>query len=215
MNTRYGGLHVLVDDDPVWNRDPVAQAELACAGGAQVIQLRAKRAADKQAYLWAMKLREMTRAAGIRFVVNDRFDIALESGADAVHLGQEDISPEEVRELAGDAIHIGRSTHTLEEATRALFEPVDYVAFGPVFGTTSKKSPYTARGLPALEEVVRRVAPLPVVAIGGIEPGHLKELGATGVKGIAVISQVAGADDATAATRELAFAFENSGRPSS
>ena len=207
MNTAYEGIHVLVDDNPAWKRDPIEQAQAACQGGAHVIQLRAKRAPDRQIDLWARTLRDMTREAGARFVVNDRFDIALEAQADAVHLGQDDIPPGEVRERVGDALQIGRSTHTIEEAVRARGEPVDYVAFGPVFGTTSKDSPYTARGVPALTEVVKALAPLPVVAIGGIDPSRLASLLAGGVRGIAVISQVAGSQDPCAATRELANAF--------
>ena len=199
---------MLVDDNPAWKRDPIEQAEAACQGGAHVIQLRAKRAPDRQVYLWAKTLRDMTREAGARFVVNDRFDIALETRADAVHLGQDDIPPGEVRERVGDALQIGRSTHTIEEAARARGEGVDYVAFGPVFGTTSKDSPYTARGIPALTEVVRTVAPLPVVAIGGIDSSRLASLRAGGVRGIAVISQVAGSPDPCAATRELTAAFQ-------
>ena len=89
----YCGLHVLADDDPRWSCDPPAQAAAACAGGAQVVQLRAKRATDRQALAWARAIRELTRASGTRFVVNDRFDLALAAGADAVHLGQGDLPP--------------------------------------------------------------------------------------------------------------------------
>lgn len=208
MNTGYEGVHVLIDDNPVWNHDPIQQAQAACQGGAHVIQLRAKCAPDRQVCLWARALRDMTREAGARFVVNDRFDIALEAEADAVHLGQDDIPPEEVREHAGTALDIGRSTHTIEEATRARREAVDYVAFGPVFGTTSKDSPYAARGVETLAKVVKELAPLPVVAIGGIHVLHLAPLMDAGVRGIAVISQVAGSQDPCAATRELADAFQ-------
>ena len=99
---------------------------------------------------------------------------------------------------------IGRSTHTLAQVRAACDEPVDYIAFGPVFGTRSKRSPYDARGLEALAEVVGLAAPRPVVAIGGIDADNAPSLAPAGAAGVAVISAVAGADDPVAATRRLA-----------
>ena len=90
------GLHVLVDDDPGWQQSPVEQAYAACAGGAQVLQLRAKHATDGLALAWAREIRTLTRSAGLRFVMNDRFDLALAAEADAVHLGQSDLPPAEI-----------------------------------------------------------------------------------------------------------------------
>ena len=152
MNTGYEGVHVLIDDNPVWNHDPIQQAQAACQGGAHVIQLRAKCAPDRQVCLWARTLRDMTREAGARFVVNDRFDIALESGSRrSSPRARRTSPPEEVRELVGDR-HPYRALHPhagRSDTRPTLFEPVDYVAFGPVFGTTSKKSPvHGSRGLP-------------------------------------------------------------------
>jgi thiamine-phosphate pyrophosphorylase len=102
---------------------------------------------------------------------------------------------------------IGRSTHTLEQARAAAGEPVDYVAFGPVFGTRSKQSSYSARELPHLEEVVQAVAPRPVIAIGGIDATNARAVAGSGAAGVAVIAAVAGADDAEKATRELVHAL--------
>ena len=199
----FRGLHVLVDDDPRWPLDPVVQARASCRGGARVVQLRAKCAGDRQALAWAREIRALTRDCGACFVVNDRFDLALAAGADAVHLGQTDIPPGALPDGVHAEIAIGRSTHTVEEARASRREPVDYVAFGPVFGTHSKESEYGERGLAMLEEVVGIVAPFPLIAIGGIGPAQIADVGRAGAAGVAVISAVAKARDPERATREL------------
>jgi thiamine-phosphate pyrophosphorylase len=204
----FHGLHVLVDDDPRWPFDPVEQARRACAGGAPVIQLRAKHAGDTQALEWARSIRDLTRQHSACFVMNDRFDLALASEADAVHLGQSDMPPSDLPIEARSRLGVGRSTHDPEQAEAASTEGVDYVAFGPLFGTTSKDSEYTARGLAALKEIVEIVSPLPVIAIGGIDRARIGSVIQAGAAGAAVISAVIGATDPTRATRELIEAME-------
>jgi thiamine-phosphate pyrophosphorylase len=194
---------VLADDDPRWARDPVAQARAACAGGAPVIQLRAKHATDRAALVWAREIRAITRDHGARFVVNDRFDLALLADADAVHLGQTDLPPGRLPESARASLCVGLSTHDREQARAASKEAVDYAAFGPVFGTRSKESEYDERGVEMLAEIARLVAPLPLVAIGGIGLADIESVMKAGAAGIAVISAVVGADDPEAATRAL------------
>ncbi len=200
-------MHVLADDDPRWPHDPVALARAACAGGAAGVQLRAKHATDAEALRLAEAIRPLARQAGVLFFVNDRFDLALAAGADGVHLGQADLPPARLPREVRERLWVGRSTHTEEQARRARDEDVDYVAFGPVFGTRSKESDYSARGLDRLARVAGLVAPRPLVAIGGIERGHAAELRRAGAAGIAVISAVAGAEDPEAATRALVEAF--------
>lgn len=206
-SARWCGLHVLADDDPRWPIDPVAQGEAACRGGARVVQLRAKHATDREALAWARRLRAITREHGVAFVVNDRFDLALAAEADAVHLGQTDLPPARVAAVAAGRLAIGRSTHTLEQASASGNEPVDYVAFGPVFGTRSKQSEYSPRGMQTLQEIASLVAPRPLVAIGGVAAGNLGELIAAGARGAAVISAVASAADPVEATRVLSAHF--------
>lgn len=204
----YRGLHVLADDDPRWPRDPVEQARAACIGGAHVVQLRAKHAADRQILEWARTIRRLTREAGALFVVNDRFDLALLAEADAVHLGQDDLPPDALPREARERLAVGRSTHTRAQLEAARDEDLDYVAFGPVFGTTSKTSGYDARGLEAVALASRLAAPRPLIAIGGIARAHLPGLRASGAAGFAVISAVADAPDPVATTRELVAGFE-------
>lgn len=200
------GLHVLADDDPRWEHDPLEQARAACEGGARVVQLRAKRATDTQALAWGRAIRALTREAGVTFVVNDRVDLALACDADAVHLGQDDLAPADARRIA-PRLAVGRSTHDIEQLARALAEPIDYVAYGPLFGTASKDTGYGARGLDALHEIARRCAPLPLVAIGGIDLGNCAQALAAGAHGVAVISAIANAADPVAAVRELVLAL--------
>ena len=201
------GLHVRADDDPRWSHDPVDQALAACAGGAAVVQLRAKRATDRAVLAWGEAIRDATRRAGALLCVNDRFDLALACGADAVHLGQDDLPPGRIPRALRERLAVGRSTHTPEQVARACDEPVDYGAFGPVFGTRSKESDWSARGIDALADAVARAAPRPVVAIGGIDLPRVADVRAAGAAGFAVISAVAGAADPESAARALARAW--------
>jgi thiamine-phosphate pyrophosphorylase len=204
---QWNGLFVLADDDPRWKTRPVELARAACAGGARVVQLRAKYATDREALHWASEIRALTRDAGVSFFVNDRFDLALAADADGVHLGQDDLHPEDLPPEVREKLLVGRSTHTLEQVSAASKEPADYVAFGPVFGTHSKASPYAPRGLPLLRDAVQAAAPLPLVAIGGITAENVTDVAATGTVGAAVISSVANADDPERAVGQLVAAF--------
>ena len=198
---------MLADDDPRWKHDPVEQARAACAGGARVVQLRAKLATDRETLAWARQIRAATREHGVLFLVNDRFDLALAVDADGVHLGQEDLPPARIPADVRRRLLIGRSSHDAKQALAAAREPVDYLAFGPLFGTGSKATPHTARGLESLREVTALVAPRPVVAIGGIDVQRAGDVVRAGAVGVAVISAVAAADDPEAATRALVAAL--------
>jgi thiamine-phosphate pyrophosphorylase len=123
--------------------------------------------------------------------------------ADGVHLGQDDLPPGRLPVEARAALLVGRSTHSEAEVESAADEPVDYVAFGPVFGTRSKDSPYPAPGTRGLAHAVQVSRPRPVVAIGGIDASNAGQAIAAGAAGIAVISAVAGASDPVEATRSL------------
>jgi thiamine-phosphate pyrophosphorylase len=202
----FSGLHVLADDDPRWKHDPLAQARAACAGGARVVQLRAKRATDGEVLAWGRAIRALTREAGVTFVMNDRVDLALACGADAAHLGQDDLPPHDARRIA-PRLALGRSTHDAAQLARALSEPIDYVAYGPLFGTASKQTGYGARGLAALREIASRCGALPLVAIGGIDASNCAHALAAGARGVAVISAVADAADPVAAVRALVAAL--------
>jgi len=199
---------VLADDDPRWKWDPVEQARAACAGGARAVQLRAKHATDRETLAWAEAIRAATREAGVLFLVNDRFDLAWAAGADGVHLGHGDLPPAALPEAARARLLVGGSTHDPAQLAAAAAAPLDYVAFGPVYGTTSKVSAWDARGEAALAAAVRAAAPRPLVAIGGIDVARAGAVAAAGAAGAAVISAVAGADDPRAATAALVAAFE-------
>jgi thiamine-phosphate pyrophosphorylase len=209
--TKLRGLMVLADDAPAWKIDPVDQARFACEGGASVVQLRAKRATDSVALEWAEAIRMITRKFDVGFFVNDRFDLALAADADGVHLGQEDFPPSRIPAAARSRLWVGRSTHSLEQALAALEESVDYIAFGPVFGTASKETPGDPRGVEQLAEVVRAVHPKPVIAIGGIDLGNVVQVAEAGVAGAAVISAIAEAADPSRAARLLAETLRECG----
>jgi len=210
---RLGGLHVLADDAPAWKRDPVEQAAAACAGGASVVQLRAKYATDGEMLRWAEKVRRLCRDAGALFVVNDRVDLALAAGADGVHLGQGDLPPSRLPERVRRELLVGRSTHDAEQLRAAAAEPVDYVAFGPIFGTRSKVTPHAPRGLARLRDATALAAPRPLVAIGGVDVDNAASLIQAGAAGVAVISAVAAACDPVAATRALVDALTAAAEP--
>ena len=165
------GLYAIVDVDFLDARGiPVlAFAEAVLAGAPAVLQLRAKRLSSRDTLSMLRALRERTAAAGVPLFANDRPDLAILAGCDGVHVGQEDPSPEDVRRLS-PALRVGVSTHTLPELDAALRARPDYVAFGPVFRTTSKARPDPTVGAPGLAaaHALARAAGVPLVAIGGI-----------------------------------------------
>ncbi len=205
--SRIAGLYVLLDDDPRWPLDPVEQCEAACAGGAAIVQLRAKHASDTEQLAWARAIRTCTQRTNTLFFVNDRFDLALLAHADGVHLGQEDLAPAQIPQAARAKLFVGRSTHDRAQAEQALREAVDCIAFGPVFGTTSKESPYAAQGLERLAEIAALVAPIPLVAIGGITLDNTPDVLRAGASSVAVLSAIAAAKNPQRAATQFCELF--------
>jgi thiamine-phosphate pyrophosphorylase len=144
------------------------QIDRLIAGGATLIQLRDKHAAPRDFYRQAEAALQIARNHDVRLIINDRVDIALALGADGVHLGQTDMPVAAARRLLGESVIVGISTHNLEQAKLAANMPVDYVAFGPIFETSTKENPDPIAGLEALRAVRTIVGALPLVAIGGI-----------------------------------------------
>ena len=159
-------------------------------GGASLIQLRDKFSPPREFYLEAAAALKTARAHGARLIINDRVDIALALKADGVHLGQTDISVAAARHLLGQEAIIGFSTHNAEQARLANALPVDYLAFGPIFTTSSKNNPDPTTGLIALSEVVTIKGALPLVAIGGITLKNALEVLKVGADAIALIAEL-------------------------
>lgn len=157
------------------------------AGGARLIQLRDKEASAKELLDAARACLAVTRAAGARLIINDRVDVALTSGADGVHLGQEDLSVEEAREILGEDKIIGVSTHSLDQFKAALETSANYIAVGPVYQTKTKENPDPVVGLELVREA-KAFADRPLVAIGGITVERAAEVLSAGADSIAVIS---------------------------
>jgi len=186
------GLYV-VTGGPGWRR--VAEE---AAGEADFLQLRDKRAVDRELYVKALQVRRAVDGTDTSFVVNDRVDVALAAGADGVHLGKQDLPLEVAKELLGDGV-VGASVDDVEEAVDAA-EVADYVSIGPVFATESKPD----SGEPVGPETVRAVkdaVDVPVVAIGGIDASNAAEVADAGADYVAVLSAVS--DDPERSVGEL------------
>jgi thiamine-phosphate pyrophosphorylase len=201
------GLYAIVDPEHCAGRDPRAVAEAILAGGCAVLQLRDKRAPSARAAL-AHELRALARAAGVPFVINDDLELALELGADGVHLGQGDLPVEQARARAGASLLIGLSTHDLTQARGAQARGADLIGFGPVFATATKLNPDPVVGVDGLR-AVRAASPLPVVAIGGVNLTNVAQVRAVGCSLAAVISAVCAASDPQAAAAVLHLALRS------
>lgn len=161
-------------------------AEYCVMLGVKMMQLREKHLSDKELLLVARELRRITKGTETRLVINDRPDIAVLCDADFLHIGQDDLPAEEVKKIVGSGIKIGISTHSIEQARKALALHPDYISFGPVYSTNAKEKPDPPVGIGQLAEVLS-FAGVPVVAIGGIFPECLKEVLDAGARNIAMI----------------------------
>lgn len=202
MAARIGRLHVITDVVVQTRFTHEELAEAACAGGADVVQLRDKSQPVESFAAVARRVAEICRRHGVTFIVNDHVRVARDVEANGVHVGRRDSSIEDARALLGERAIVGASVGSLEEALAAEASGADYVGFGHVFATSSKTKPTPPVGLDALARVAARVR-VPVIAVGGITEANATPVMETGAWGIAVIGAVCTADDPCAATRRL------------
>jgi len=196
-------LYVIPDALGGRGRTLEEQARLALEGGATALQLRYKEASSRRLYDEALIFRRLCDAFGALFIVNDRLDVALASGADGVHLGRADLPVSAARRLVPRGFVIGASARTAEAACLFEEQGADYLGVGALFPTKTKTDAAVI-GVEGLRRVCRATA-LPCVAIGGISAGLVRELLDAGAVGAAVSSAVVAADD----IREAARLFRN------
>jgi len=203
-----GRLHVITDVTLQTRFSHAELARLAANGGADVVQLREKRALPTRALVEAATaVSQALEDTETTLVVDDRADVAVAVGARALHLGRDDLDPATARRLLGPGALIGGTANDLDEAIRVAAAEVDYLGVGPVFGTSSKADPAPPLGLDGLRAIVRAV-PKPVVAVGGIEVDHVEAVLDAGAHGLAVLSAVVCQDEPERATRAFRQAVD-------
>jgi len=164
------------------------QLELLSRGGASFVQLREKQMSALEFYEQAKAAVAVAARGGVQLIINDRVDVALAAGAGGVHLGQDDLPPEAARKLLGPHAIVGFSTHNIDQALAAVKLPIDYLAVGPIFQTTTKTDTFPVLGLEGLRAVRAAIGEFPLVAIGGITHANAPEAIAAGADSVAVIS---------------------------
>lgn len=170
--------------------------------GVKLVQLRIKDAAGGCLLAEIRAALAACRARAAQLVVNDHWQLALEAGADFVHLGQEDLDDADLPVLRRRDIRIGLSTHDDAELERALSLAPDYIALGPVYPTTLKQMPWSPQGLPRIGEWKRKIGALPLVAIGGITLQRAQGCFDAGADAVAMVSDITRHTDPDARTRD-------------
>ena len=183
------GLYAVLDDGARPELTLVEQARLLARAGVRVAQVRCKGAVGRVAWESVRDAVDVLRQAGVVALVNDRVDWALLSGADGVHVGDEDLPPAEARRLLGPDRIVGVTVRGAAGAAEAAAAGATYVGLGPVFATRTKEVPAPVMGLERLRSEVQAI-PLPVVAIGGIRLEVVSDVARTGVHGVAVVSDL-------------------------
>jgi thiamine-phosphate pyrophosphorylase len=200
-------LYALVDPEHAGGRELAELSRLVAQGGATLVQLRDKRSDTRPMVQLARAIKAALAPFRIPLLVNDRVDVALASGADGVHVGQQDMAVEDARRLLGPRAIIGLSIKTVAQAEAAPLDLLDYVGVGGVFATSSKDNPNPPigpAGLARIAEVFRRRAPgFPLCGIAGIDAGNAGEAIAAGADGVAVISALSLQADPQAAAHAL------------
>lgn len=203
---RYMLLYAVTDRAWTGEQTLYEQVEAALKGGVTCVQLREKEM-DETAFLQEAKdICALCHRYGVPFIVNDNVDVAIACQADGIHVGQEDMAAGEVRRRVGDAMLLGVSVHTVEEARRAVRNGADYLGLGAVFPTSTKTDvdQMTNETLRAICDAVD----VPVVAIGGINRGNLLKLSGGGVDGVALVSAIFSAEDIEDTCRKLRLLAE-------
>lgn len=194
LQSLLNGLYLILDER--WSSRCSLLEVLREAGqaGVKLAQYRNKTGSMRDAYEVARPLREIAKEWGMMFFVNDRCDLAMAVEADGVHLGQTDLPIALARNLVGQGMLIGSSTHNTQQVQKATEEGADYLGFGPIFPTDTKSDHDPVVGIQGMKHI-RGVTPLPVFAIGGITPEVVQDLCQAGANGVAVASGILAAGD--------------------
>ena len=201
-------LYVITDQEIARGVPHAEIARRVVRGGADAVQLRGKDLSSRELLASACEIREITKEAGVFFIVNDWIDVAIASGADGVHLGQDDLPVRDAKRIAPPGFIIGASVGCVEAAVAAESSGAGYLALSPTFPTTSKNDAGPGHGLGVLHTICSSVT-IPVVAIGGITARNVPEVIAAGAEGVAVISAVVGQEDITSAARYMKAVIRN------
>lgn len=187
-------LYCLTAEEYSLGRSNIEVVKAMLSAGIRIIQYREKEKKMLHKYRECVKIRELTYDAGAVFIVNDDVDLAIMVGADGVHIGQDDLPADKVRELVGEEMIIGVSTHSPQQAQDAIARGADYIGVGPIFATKTKKDVCDPVGFEYLDYAVKHVA-IPFVAIGGIKEHNISEIKARGAGLIAMVTEIVGAKD--------------------
>lgn len=186
-------LYAVTDRAWVGKQSLYEQVEAALKGGATCVQLREKELCEEEFLREAIELAALCKRYKVPFFINDNVDIAIKCHADGIHVGQEDMEAEQVRQKVGNDMIIGVSVHSVEEALEAVRNGADCLGVGAMFSTSTKTD---VDVLP--KEILRDICAavdIPVVAIGGIGKNNISQLAGTGVDGVALVSAIFAADD--------------------
>lgn len=181
-------LYGILDLGYVAPDETISVATQMLEGGVEILQLRAKKLAISEIIKIALPLVPLCRSFGVPFIINDHPEVVVESGADGLHIGQDDISTDKARELIGENKIVGLSTHSVLQAKSALTEKPDYIGFGPLFSTPTKPD-YTSIGTANIREV-HSIVDLPIYCIGGIKRDNLPEVLAAGAQRVVIVSGI-------------------------
>lgn len=187
-------LYCLTAEEHSGGRDNIQVVQAMIGAGIKVIQYREKDKTLLQKYRECLQIAQMTKAAGVTFIVNDDIELAKLVQADGVHIGQDDLPLEKVRQLVGEEMIIGLSTHSPNQAQEAVKKGADYIGVGPIFKTFTKKDVCEPVGLEYLDYVAANID-IPFVAIGGIKEHNLHEVVSRGASCIALVTEIVGAEN--------------------
>ena len=207
-------LYIILDPSVCPERPLTEVLTAAAEAGVSLFQYRNKTASMKEAYVEALALRQAAAKAGVRFIVNDRCDLALAVDADGVHLGQGDLPLDLARKVMGQNKLIGISTHNPDQVREATAGKPDYLGFGPIFKPYSKQDHDPVVGLEGLR-AMRSLTSLPVFAIGGIQIDQVGEVTRVGANGVAVISAIIMAPDISHAVKSFLAQLPGPASPAS
>lgn len=194
-------LYLVITEAYCAGRSSVAILEDALDAGVRLIQLREKELSDELLYRRALQFRELTARKRALLIIDDRVDVALATGADGVHVGQDDLPVDVVRILGPDLI-VGCSTHTVQEALAAEKAGASYVNIGPIFPTQTKAGVTSGLGLAAIDQITRHLT-VPWTVMGGIRACNIGQVLEQGARHVAVVTAVTSANDVRTSCREL------------